>query len=66
MGRMRLCGDESDAEDNVLKELLIAVTLLNYRSSPDTIPADPNRIHENGGDADFESAAAGELQVFLD
>ena len=28
VGRKRICGDESDSEDNVLKELLIAVLLL--------------------------------------
>jgi YD repeat-containing protein len=34
VGRERLRGDETDAEDNVLKEILIASTLLERQVSP--------------------------------
>ena len=35
VGRRRLRGEEDDPEDNVLKELLIAETLLDRRAAPD-------------------------------
>ena len=34
-GRARLCGSDSDAEDNMLKEFLIAVTLLRQAAVGD-------------------------------
>ena len=61
VGRMRLRGEESDAEDNMLKELLIAVTLLNYRSA-----ATASLLESNGADLNEERAdseSAGQLQV---
>ena len=61
VGRMRLRGEESDAEDNMLKELLIAVTLLNYRSA-----ATASLLESNGADVNEERAdseSAGQLQV---
>ena len=55
VGRARLCGNDSDPEDNVLKEFLIAATLLHQVvGGGEEAPAiDGNGTsHPNGGDSE--------------
>lgn len=57
VGRKRLCGDNTDQDDNVLKELLIAVSLLHRRDAPDRCCA-----KNISNDEEFER---GEIQVSI-
>ena len=60
-GRARLTGDEGDAEDNLLKELLIAVSLLDqHGAGGDGWPAEGrSESAEEPGDDGGEEAGAG-------
>ena len=69
-GRARLKGEDGDAEDNLLKELLIATTLLDLRGSSSHQPYEEGRsdgMHDDsqGSTLGKEGIEMSQLQVII-